>query len=101
MDPTIIKAARVEQDLTQTELAAILGVSPMSIASWETGRRSIHPKRKPTVEAALGLAPGVLGSTSTRRGPQPLKKAPTPNSAGANLHNPEDRLKIAGTTHEV
>ncbi len=86
MDPTshtfILKCARIERDLTQAELAQILGVSPISITSWETGRRNISPTRKPAVEAALGLAPGTLGSTSTRQGPYRSKTMAPATSSG-------------------
>jgi len=81
MDPNshtfILKCARIQRDLTQAELAQLLGVSPISITSWETGRRNISPTRKPAVEAALGLTPGTLGSTSTRQGPYHSRRLKT------------------------
>lgn len=38
MEPISMKAARVNADLTQAEIAGIMGVSNKTIINWETGK---------------------------------------------------------------
>lgn len=90
MDPTTLKAARVEQDYTQSELAAVLNVSLATITSWECGRRNIHPKRKREVERVLRLPDGCLGSSRFRRGPQPLRPERTRTAATRSDDGPNE-----------
>jgi len=43
MNQMALKAWRQRHQLTQRQLAALLGVTPMCVAFWEWGRRRIPP----------------------------------------------------------
>ncbi|MBW1992464.1 MAG: helix-turn-helix transcriptional regulator [Deltaproteobacteria bacterium] len=43
MDQLALKAWRQRHRLTQRQLAAFLGVTPMCVAFWEWGKRRIPP----------------------------------------------------------
>lgn len=41
MTPAELRATRARLGLTQPALAALLGVHPLTVSQWETGRRAI------------------------------------------------------------
>ncbi len=55
MDGSTIKAAREEAGMTQKELAEAVGVSPGSVAGWETGRYSPRADRQGKLREVLDL----------------------------------------------
>jgi transcriptional regulator with XRE-family HTH domain len=70
-----IAQARKEQELTQEELAQLLGISQQMVASYEVGRRKVPASLLPVlarllvvpVDTLLGVNPG----RTTKRGPTP------------------------------
>lgn len=50
-----IAKARKARGLTQAELAKIVGVSPGTVAAWETSRHGVRVGRVREVAKALGL----------------------------------------------
>lgn len=57
-DPAIgerIKAARVRRDLTQEQLAALVGASKAAVSQWEAGKTAIDDERVAKLSLALGI----------------------------------------------
>lgn len=62
-----LKSFRIERQMTQGQLAAILGVSDATITHIENGRRPVTPKNAIEWEAKIGvsrelLCPEIFGS---------------------------------------
>ena len=51
-----IKRARLVEGLTQKELAAILGVSVVSVCKWETGKTFPTPRRLKRISDVLHIS---------------------------------------------
>ncbi|PNS09856.1 helix-turn-helix domain-containing protein [Solilutibacter silvestris] len=70
-----IARIRKEQDITQAELAEMLGISQQTMNSYETGRRRIPVSLLPDVAKRLGVAVEALladdGKAGNKRGPTP------------------------------
>jgi transcriptional regulator with XRE-family HTH domain len=67
---------RKESNITQVQLAATLGVSQQTVASWEVGRRGVPVSMLPALARSLGTSVEELIGSSTmrpaaRRGPAP------------------------------
>lgn len=65
-------ALRLDRDVTQGDLAAMVGVSYGTVRRWELGEKGMSEKNLRAVAAALGVTPGWL-----RYGIGP-KEAPAP-----------------------
>ena len=61
------KRARLIQGLTQTELARLLGVAPVSVSKWENGKGLPKAKRLQDVADVLGTTVSDLLSEPERR----------------------------------
>lgn len=57
---THIKTARRLRGLTQTDLAARMGISPQSLNQYESGARSLGPKLLPAAAQALDVSEAYL-----------------------------------------
>lgn len=57
---TPIKTARYMRGLSQTELAARMGISPQSLNQYESDARSLGPKLLPAAEQALDVSEAYL-----------------------------------------
>lgn len=55
-----LKSARSEQGISQRELAGKLGVSPGTVAQWETGETAPRLQTAVRLEGVLSLAEGTL-----------------------------------------
>lgn len=55
-----IKTARYMRGLSQTELAARMGISPQSLNQYESGTRSLGPKLLPAAAQALDVSEAYL-----------------------------------------
>lgn len=49
-----LKAARVNAELTQQEMAEAIGVSKMTVNAWENGLRAIKPAYLPMISQVTG-----------------------------------------------
>jgi len=65
---------RKAQEITQTELGGLLGVSQQTINSFEKGRRRVPVSTLPTLSKALGVLVEELVESEVR----PAKRGPTP-----------------------
>jgi transcriptional regulator with XRE-family HTH domain len=62
-----IKVRRVELDMQQKELGALIGVAQAHISEWEIGRRSIRIEQAMVLAKALQTTVGYLvGESETR-----------------------------------
>ncbi len=61
--PTNLADYRTLAGLTQSDLAAQLGVSRMTVAQWESGLMPIAPRHHERLAAALGITVETLPST--------------------------------------
>lgn len=59
-----LRGKRAEADITQTELAGVLGVSPASVARWEDGATVPNFKMIFDISEVLGCTPNDLAPTS-------------------------------------
>lgn len=70
-----IASLRRQQDITQVQLAELIGITQQTINSYETGRRRVPVSLLPVLAQRLGVAVEVLLSDDTkaasRRGPKP------------------------------
>lgn len=70
-----IARIRKEQDITQAQLAELIGVSQQTMNSYETGRRRIPVSQLPEVAKRLGVATEALltddSKAASKRGPTP------------------------------
>lgn len=57
---TTIKSARRLRGLSQTDLAARMGISPQSLNQYESGARSLGPKLLPAAAQALDVSEAYL-----------------------------------------
>lgn len=57
---TPIKTARYMRGLSQTDLAARMGISPQSLNQYESGARSLGPKLLPAAAKALDMSEAYL-----------------------------------------
>lgn len=57
---TPLKTARRLRGLTQTDLAARMGISPQSLNQYESGARSLGPKLLPAAAQALDVSEAYL-----------------------------------------
>ena len=66
---------RKEQDITQAQLAELVGVTQQTINSYETGRRRVPVSLLPAIAKRLGVAVEALLNDDTKaaakRGPVP------------------------------
>jgi len=66
---------RRQQDITQVQLAELIGVTQQTLNSYETGRRRVPVSLLPALAQRLGVAVEALLSDDTRaaarRGPRP------------------------------
>lgn len=66
---------RKESSITQVQLAATLGVSQQTVASWEVGRRGVPVSMLPALARTLGTnVEELVGDDSTR----PARRGPAP-----------------------
>jgi transcriptional regulator with XRE-family HTH domain len=71
----LIRHARVRLNLSQCELGELMGVSNITVSSWEQGITAPYPKRLPTLASVLYLHIGLLemahrNTTAGRLSPQ-------------------------------
>jgi transcriptional regulator with XRE-family HTH domain len=70
-----IAALRKEQNLTQTQLAELLGLTQQMVASYEVGRRRVPVSLLPQIATTLAVTVedliGQNGATPAKRGPAP------------------------------
>lgn len=70
-----IARVRKEQDITQAQLAELIGVTQQTINSYETGRRRIPVSLLPAIAKRLGVAVEALlnddAKAAAKRGPVP------------------------------
>ena len=70
-----IAALRKEQNLTQTQLAELLGLTQQMVASYEVGRRRVPVSLLPHIATTLVVTVedliGQNGATPAKRGPAP------------------------------
>lgn len=70
-----IARLRKQQDITQVQLAELIGVTQQTVNSYETGRRRIPVSLLPAIAKRLGVAVEVLltddTKTAAKRGPTP------------------------------
>lgn len=71
---TRIAELRKEQNLTQQQLAELMGMSQQSIASWEVGRLRIAVSMLPQLARTLGVSVEALIGEEEK----PAKRGPTP-----------------------
>lgn len=69
-----IAELRKEQNLTQQQLAELMGMSQQSIASWEVGRLRIAVSMLPQLARTLGVSVEALIGEEEK----PAKRGPTP-----------------------
>jgi len=69
-----IAQLRKEQNLTQTQLAELTGMSQQSVASWEVGRLRPAVSMLPRLARILGVSTETLIGEEVR----PAKRGPTP-----------------------
>ena len=50
-----LAAARVNRGMTQTDLAAEIGVSRQTVLDWENGKRAVRPVNLFAICSALGV----------------------------------------------
>jgi transcriptional regulator with XRE-family HTH domain len=71
---TRVAALRKESGITQVQLAATMGVSQQTVASWEVGRRGVPVSKVPLLARTLGVSVETLigeKAPPARRGPTP------------------------------
>ncbi len=70
-----IARLRKDQDITQVQLAELIGVTQQTINSYETGRRRIPVSLLPAIAKRLGVAVEALlnddSKAAAKRGPAP------------------------------
>jgi len=70
-----IARLRKDQDITQTQLAELIGVTQQTINSYETSRRRVPVSLLPTIAKRLGVAVEALladdSKAAAKRGPVP------------------------------
>lgn len=59
---TYIRDRRIEQSMTQDELAHALGINRQMVSHWEGGTRAVAPPHRPALAALLGVTVGDLES---------------------------------------
>lgn len=66
---------RTQLDMTQAQLADLLGVTQQVVASYEVGRRRVPASMLPDLAKALGVSiEDLLGMTNGRKKPGPAPK---------------------------
>lgn len=66
---------RKESNITQVQLAATLGISQQTVASWEVGRRGVPVSMLPALARTLGTSvEELVGDQDTR----PARRGPAP-----------------------
>ena len=69
-----IAALRKESGITQVQLAAAMGISQQTVASWEVGRRGVPVASLPLLARTLGgSVEALIGEKAL-----PAKRGPTP-----------------------
>ena len=63
-----IKVRRVELDLQQKDLGALVGVTQAHISEWEAGRRALRVEQAMALAEALKTTVGYLVGESEMRG---------------------------------
>lgn len=70
-----IARLRKEQDITQVQLAELIGITQQTINSYETGRRRVPVSLLPVIAKRLGVAVEALladdSKAAAKRGPVP------------------------------
>ena len=70
-----IARIRKDQDITQAQLAELIGITQQTINSYETGRRRVPVSLLPAIAKRLGVAVETLlgddAKASSKRGPAP------------------------------
>jgi len=82
---------RKELDITQVQMAEILGISQQHVASYECGRRKIPASMLPKLSKILGVpVEDILGmkKSNTKRGPTPA------------LNNQIDKIRLLPRTKQ-
>ena len=69
-----IAELRKDSAITQVQLAATMGVSQQTIASWEAGRRGVPVSMLPALARTLGTGVDTLVGQPA----QPARRGPTP-----------------------
>ena len=95
-----IRKLRLDQDLTQAQLAKKAGVAINTIRLYEGGKSNPRPKQLKLLANALGVSPeDILGTES----PPPLDTEPAdyvPVAVSANVYPKEDGSAILTITYE-
>lgn len=68
-----VRTARTFEGLTQTELAACLGVQPSTLCNWEMGSRALPPGQVAAICIALGTTADYLFGLSDSIRPAGVK----------------------------
>lgn len=91
-----LRTRRIERDLTQTELAEIIGASDKTVHCWEAGRNRPQGALMVALMRELGAStPEELGfSPSARRGPRGTVTKGTNGQKGPAVLNRRDLLAI-------
>jgi len=74
--PDQLKKLRDRLDLTQAELAGLIGVSVASVTSWETGKTTASRRMRRKIGEVRGMAGGDVDERLGRGGPGRLRGAP-------------------------
>jgi transcriptional regulator with XRE-family HTH domain len=67
MDKYIIRALRMNESLTQKELAGRLKISESTVAAYETGRRSVSANVRMKVSSLFEVTPEILETAERAR----------------------------------
>lgn len=59
-NPHPLKSFRDQRGITQSDLAAILGVTQSQVSHWESGFREICPSRAMDIEEQTGISAALL-----------------------------------------
>ena len=92
MSPTIgerLRTARVKAGLTQEALAEKIGVGPLAVSRWETGKATPPATRMPAIARSLGITLEALEGG----GEMAVAEGPTPYAEG------DTRLPVYGMGH--
>jgi transcriptional regulator with XRE-family HTH domain len=77
--PDDLRDWRKANFLSQSELAGLLGVWPLTISKWERGDRAIPPYLELALETLAGRRKSLIGYLrKSRRKPRSLTRRPKP-----------------------
>lgn len=88
IDGEVLRLARTHLELTQTELAERLGVSPRTIVNWEANGVPAH--RLPRVERRIG--PAIRAAADTDRSARMAPAETVPTAASPSPEDSREKL---------